>query len=426
MSTPSLRRVSTPPGPAVTSIADHPDPEVALATYHRVDAAAFGTRPSAAQVAAKRPMVEPRRWFLASLDGEPCGGAGSFRTELTLPGGRTVPAAAVSDVGVVPTHRRRGVAAALMARQLDTATEDGDAVAVLHASDAGIYERFGYGIATRWRQIRIDARRVAFRDDRPTTDGTTRLVTREEAADCCPRVHDAVRRVTAGGLARSSDWWNVILGDSGAYLGGHPEQLVMVHEDGGGVPDGYVIYRVHQDWSGGQAAHTLAVWELVGTSPAVELDLWATLTTHDLLDAVTGPIRVDHELRDAVIDARQVGVVWDQDLLWLRLLDVERVLTGRAAGSEDRVVIEVVDGFRPHTGGRFVVEGDAGRVRCIRTDGAVEARLDISELGSLALGGGSARALARAGRIGLLRPDVATRLDRLLTVDPQPWCWVRF
>ncbi len=408
------------------SIADHEDPEAELATYHRVDAAAFGATRSSQQEAAKRPLIEPSRWFLATLDDEPCGGAGSFATELTLPGGATVPAAAVSDVGVLPTHRRRGVAAALMSRQLEVAAQEGDAVAVLHASDAGIYGRFGYGVATRWRQIRVDARRATFRADRPTAAGRTRLVTREEAARCCPTVHDAARQHTPGGLARSAAWWDVVLGDSGAYLGGDPEQLVLVHEDDDGSPDGYAIYRVHQEWSGGQAAHTLAVWELVGTSPAVELDLWATLVAHDLIDTVTGPIRVDHELRDVVVDARQVGVRWDQDLLWLRLLDVEAVLGARSAGSEDSVVVEVVDGFRPRTGGRFLLVGDGDQLRCARTEAPSELRLDIDDLGALTLGGGSARALARAGRIELGHRDAATRLDRLLGTDPMPWCWVRF
>lgn len=414
------------PSPVVTAIADHDDPDAALATYGRVDAAAFGGPVSSAQSASKRPMIDPARWFLATLDDEPCGGTGSFATELTLPGGAIVPAAAVSDVGVLPTHRRRGVATALMACQLDAAAAAGDAVAVLHASDAGIYGRFGYGVATRWRQIRIDARRVALRADRPTAGGRTRLVTRGAAARICPQVHDAARLATAGGLARSAAWWDVVLGDSGAYLGGDPEQLVMVHEDETGAPDGYAIYRVHQDWSAGQAAHTLAVWELVGIDAGVELDLWATLAAHDLVDAVTGPIRVDHELRDVVVDGRQVGVVWDQDLLWLRLLDVEAVLGARAAGSEDRIVVEVEDGFAPHAGGRFVLEGDAGQLRCGRTDRPADARLDVAELAALSLGGGSARALARAGRIELSEPDAALRIDRLLRTDPQPWCWVRF
>ncbi len=46
------------------------------------------------------------------------GGAGAFAFELTVPGG-TVPCGGVTVVGVLPTHRRRGVLTAMMREQLD-------------------------------------------------------------------------------------------------------------------------------------------------------------------------------------------------------------------------------------------------------------------------------------------------------------------
>lgn len=422
----SVPVVHRPSPPVVTAIADHPDPAAALESARRVVAAAFGEQPSPAHAAAKDPMVDPARWFLATIDGEPCGSVGSFATELTLPGGAAVPAMAVSDVGVSPTHRRQGVAAALMAQQLDVAADAGDAVAVLHASEAAIYGRFGYGVAVRWRQVRVASARVRFRPDRPMAGGRTRVVSRWDAALVCPEVHDAVRATTPGGLARSPEWWDVVFGDSRAYLGGDPSHLVIVHEDDAGTPDGYAIYRVHEDWSGGQARHTLAVWELIGTSPAVELDLWATLVDHDLVEAVTGPVRVDHELFDVVADGRQISTMWDQDLLWLRVLDVEAVLGARSAGSGDRVVVQVDDPGRPAAGGRFLLAGADGKLTCTRADLPPDATLDVAELSSMALGGGSARGLARAGRIAVHQSDAAARLDRLLQGDPKPWCWVRF
>lgn len=39
-----------------------------------------------------------------------------------------------------------------------------EAIAGLQASEAAIYERFGYGAATRWRHVEIDRRRVGFAD----------------------------------------------------------------------------------------------------------------------------------------------------------------------------------------------------------------------------------------------------------------------
>src|SRR5439155_466467 len=80
-------------------------------------------------------------------DGRAVGGAGAFPFELTVPGGR-VPAAGVSVVGVLPTHRRRGILAALMRAQLDACHERGEPVTYLWATEDTIYGRFGYGIGS--------------------------------------------------------------------------------------------------------------------------------------------------------------------------------------------------------------------------------------------------------------------------------------
>ena len=45
------------------------------------------------------------------------GGAGAFAYEMSVPGG-ALPTAGVTIVGVLPTHRRRGVLTALMREQL--------------------------------------------------------------------------------------------------------------------------------------------------------------------------------------------------------------------------------------------------------------------------------------------------------------------
>ena len=65
-----------------------------------------------------------------------------------MPGGARLPMAAVSMVTVHPTHRRRGVLRRVMDAQLDDVARRGEPLAGLTASEASIYERFGYGTAT--------------------------------------------------------------------------------------------------------------------------------------------------------------------------------------------------------------------------------------------------------------------------------------
>src|SRR4051812_44762168 len=63
-------------------------------------------------------MNDLSRRFGAFVDGQLCGTTGSFGADLTVPGGQTVPMGAVTQVTVMPTHRRRGLLREMMDVQL--------------------------------------------------------------------------------------------------------------------------------------------------------------------------------------------------------------------------------------------------------------------------------------------------------------------
>ena len=69
--------------------------------------------------------------------------------------------AGVTAVGVRPTHRRRGLLTRLMRAQLEALRDGGEAIAGLWASEARIYGRFGYGLATRVAQLEVRTERAA-------------------------------------------------------------------------------------------------------------------------------------------------------------------------------------------------------------------------------------------------------------------------
>jgi Predicted acetyltransferase involved in intracellular survival and related acetyltransferases len=77
------------------------------------------------------------------------GAAGAFSYRMSVPGGADVGAAGVTVVGVLPTHRRRGILSQLMRAQLSDAHARGEETAYLWASEGTIYGRFGYGLASR-------------------------------------------------------------------------------------------------------------------------------------------------------------------------------------------------------------------------------------------------------------------------------------
>jgi predicted acetyltransferase len=395
--------------------------------YYDVDAAAFGVLNEPEFLEAKRTVVDPDRFHLAEVDGEPVGAAGSFPFDLTLPGGATVPVCGISDVGVLPTHRRRGVLRSLLTRQLDVAAAAGEPAAVLSASEATIYGRFGFGVATRWRSVVVPTFRSAFRADAPTAPGRLRIVRRGGAA---PVLAEVYRRATRPGwLSRSDAWWDIVLGDTELFIGGHRLHQVMVHEGPDGAADAYAIYRIEERWPDSGPAHRLVLTEIVGTSVGAELALWRGLLDHDLVAEVSSWLPTDHLLFDVLADPRATVSSGERDFLWLRPLDVAALLSSRTYGSEGRVVLDVTDPTRPDgaAAGTFVLDVDDGTGRCRRDDAAgAGLALDVSELGSTVLGGSSFRRLVRAGRVRELRAGAAAEADALFGLTPLPWTWTRF
>jgi predicted N-acetyltransferase YhbS len=105
---------------------------------------------------ANRGAFRPGR-SLGAYDGERCVATfRSFPQELSVGGGATVPADAISNVTVSPTHRRRGILTRMMARDLAAAKERGDVVATLIAAEYPIYGRYGFGPATSTSAWTID------------------------------------------------------------------------------------------------------------------------------------------------------------------------------------------------------------------------------------------------------------------------------
>ncbi|MGH9292797.1 MAG: GNAT family N-acetyltransferase, partial [Acidimicrobiales bacterium] len=113
-----------------------------------IDARGFGWRAPEALKERWREATDLERVIVSRDGGDVVGSAISAPTRVTLPGGLRPEVAAVVGVAVSPTHRRQGRLAAMMTLQLEEFRRRREPMAVLSASEGGIYGRFGYGAAT--------------------------------------------------------------------------------------------------------------------------------------------------------------------------------------------------------------------------------------------------------------------------------------
>ncbi|HZD65205.1 MAG TPA: GNAT family N-acetyltransferase [Acidimicrobiales bacterium] len=397
-------------------------------TFVRVGAASFHGNPTAEQVGrdvADLPGLD--RTLGAFVGGSMVATAGSYALELTLPGGSVVPLSALSWVGVVATHRRRGLLSALMRAHLDDARARGEAVAGLFASEGGIYGRFGYGPATVSRTYRLDRDRSALALV-PDAAGSVELVAEEVAGKELPRVHDRARRGRAGDVSAAPGWWGRTMRSDERDPHGGGGTLVALHRGIDGSIDGGVVYRVPEDGTG-PGCRTVQVDHLVAENQSAYAGLWALLLDLDLTTTVVATRRpVDEPLRWMLSDPRQLQATAARDGLWVRLVDLTGALAARRYAAEGVVVLEVMDRFCPWNRGRWRLEGgpEGGECRRARAGDKVDLALDVATLGALYLGGHGVAPLVHAGRLAEESPGAARRLGAMLAADPAPWCSTEF
>jgi predicted acetyltransferase len=365
-------------------------------------------------------VLERERMF-AAYDGDTMvGTAADVGITLTIPGGELA-AAGVTFVGVLPTHRRRGILNRLMRAEIDAIVARGEPLAILWASEEPIYGRYGYGMATLRVSIEAERNRMRFRGDPPAV-GQVRLVDEDEAGRVLPPIWDRVRRETPGMFARSEAWWrNYRLPDPEHHRGGAGPRFFAVLELDG-VDEGYARYRVKDDWKDGVSISSLRVAEAIAASPLADRELWRYLFGVDLVHKIEAwHVPVDHPLFLLVTEPRRLRMRAG-DGLWLRVVDVEGALAGRSYAADGSVAFELADEFLPANAGVWQLEVSGGEARVIRVDSEPELRLDVADLGCAYLGGFGFAQLARAGRVEELAEGAVERADALFRTPRAPWC----
>jgi predicted acetyltransferase len=352
---------------------------------------------------------------LAAWDaGRPVGAAASWAFELTVPGA-VLPAAGVTLVGVLPSHRRRGVLTELMRRQLEDVRERGEPLAILWASESPIYGRFGYGIATL--EANIDAERTAFRlRDDPGPRGTVKIVTADEAAALFPPIHERVRTEHAGLVARTDDWWGLLLADFEHWRdGAGPKFYALLELDD--TPAAYAMYRILSKWEEGAPRGELRIQEALATTPEAARELWRFLFGVDLVTRVKAS-RLDPSwaLFLAVADPRRLHVSIHEGI-WLRLVDVGAALRARSFAPGEPVVLEITDELLAENAGSWLVGEETGP-----TGDEPDVALDVADLASVYLGAFTYEQLAAAGRARELRAGGIARATALFRTTVPPWC----
>ena len=282
--------------------------------------------------------------------------------DMSLPGGAVVPIAGLTWVGVHPDSRRRGVLAAMMTDHLARTHDAGTAISALHASEAAIYGRYGYGIAVLTHQVDL-GRGTTFTAphlEDEVAGITTQLVTMSDPG--------VAERMRACQLAHAGDFPGTIVGSADFFSLMSlepPEQLrdkerrriIFAIRDGEDI--GFTGLRREHKWQSARPSGTVVVGTFTG-GPAARLALARRVVDLDLMGTTKlENIGADDPILGWVGGPRGTGDIKTWDSTWVRLVDLATAWPLRAYEADCDVVVEVEDRYAPWNAGRWRLTASA-------------------------------------------------------------------
>jgi len=359
-------------------------------------------------------MLEPGRTVGAFVAGQLVGTADAATSGLTLPGGAIVSHAAVTRIGVLPSFTRKGIATELMRHQLHDFAARDEVVATLRASEATIYGRYGYGVASSSQSVEVQTARAALRPD-VGAGGPVRLLDPAQAWDVLPRIYAANRPSRPGTVDRPAVWWQGLRLRTESFSGA---SYVAAHGEPGSE-SGFARYRpIGTDTWFVSDQRTIVVEDFFAPTTDAYLGLMRFLLGLDLVDRVTfWMLPVDDPLPWLLLDRRAVKVTAVHDETWLRVVDAQEALAARRYKGDGAVAIAVNDPLLQNNSATFIIAADGAE----KTARRPQLHVGVEGLGAVLLGGASWRSLAAAG---LARADDPTALavaDQLFAVPDAPY-----
>ena len=254
--------------------------------------------------------------------------------------GYAVALAGVSTVGTQPEYRRQGLLRRIQTQAFADMRDRGQSVAALWASQAAIYQRYGYAMTTVLRSYHVDTTDIGFHDG-VWGSGCVERLSVNDAFDVIKSIYIRFVENRTCYLHRSKALW---LQNAMEEIEGQGPIHAGVHYDEEGKADGYIIYTLRAN----KVDHATRGQEIIIRDMAwLSMDgyraMWEWLKRHDLVGRVSyQTAAADDPAVDLFAEPRLLHGV-DHEGIWLRVVDATGALGDRAYSSEGEITIGLTD-----------------------------------------------------------------------------------
>lgn len=310
--------------------------------------------------------------------------------------GKAVPISGVTTVSTDPIYRRRGHLRAVITQHFQEMKEEGrQPLAVLFASEAAIYHRYGYDVVSTHHSYQVEPRYLQFVEPLDVP-GALRIVDPEKDFGLLVDLYRQFREDKTAYVHRGKPMWdaNVLAPPSGDDV-----RNVLVYEEAG-EPLGYCSYISGPgDYSGPQPSQKLILDELTWLTPAAYHAVWQHFSKMALTRYITCPhMAADEPLPHIMLEPRMLrGTA--RDGLLARVVDVVGSVNGRGYDCADSsVTFELVDDLCTWNAGRWKVDISGGEAQTVQTTETADLTLTANALAMILFGQISTSEAVRAGR----------------------------
>jgi predicted acetyltransferase len=335
-------------------------------------------------------------------------------------------AAGVTVVGTLPWFRRRGHLRKIMEFDFKRRYEEQmEPIAILIASIAQIYQRYGYAVVTSKTRYIIDPKWIALAPSIPEPRGSWREGTKDEL----PLLKDIYKQFVTprnGYLHRGAPIWEgQVLGANDEWGAGQvgPSIIAIYEEDG--QPQGYVTFAakfLFEHLGHGGPGQRIFVRDYAWLRPSAYHAMWPFLKNFDLAEGiVVDKAAADDPAFDIMLNPRELNAN-RADWILARIIDIERALPLRPYGAEGRIVMRVRDEMCPWNDDTWALEVTGTEGQISRTKESPQIDLHVSSLVQLLFGQTSPTTAVRIGRADAVPNAPLGLWDAMFKTAYAPFC----
>ena len=356
-------------------------------------------------------------WTLCAFDG-PTMVASYAAIPFTMrANGRAMAMAGVSVVGTLPEYRRQGLIRRITERSFQQMRDNGQTVAALWASQAAIYQRYGYSLGSAMRHYELDTA-----DARLLIETDPALTVRRETP---AKAFDAMREIYRNFITdrslylhRSKPLWQGGVLEERSTDG--PINVAVCRSEDGTLV-GYVVYTLRSDKLNHRArSQEIIVRDMAWLSIDACRSLWEFLARHDLVGRINWRAAAADDPAEELFAEPRMLHARDTEGVYFRVVDVAGALAGRGYDVDGDIRIGIsADRETPWNEGTWRLSANNGDGEVTKESGAAEVTFSIKSLSSAFSGFRRVRQLANWGLVTGTDEAIA-RADHLLATRHTP------